>query len=567
MATLLPWLWALTLLVAGRLGSSHGRMRWCWRFLVVFFLAMECVATWALVKTYSRGALVGAVAALALAAGLSLWMLWRQRSRARPPGQARRQSDSDGPAVRPYLPEEIADESVDHFGPFLGGLPVRSFLWKPLVVCLGPWLTRGLLLVVLLGLSDFTQRLTPDYASTDRSVTNRVALWKGGLELMAISPLRGWGWGESGASFMHWTQPVGRAEGYKSMVNSYLTVGVEGGLPVLTGVICACLIVLFLGIRDVGRVRPPLRKAAATHVDMLAPQTTTMATDENAGLNRRNPCPSVQSVIKTALPEINTRQPRISWLSLAAVGSWLAWLVCLFFSNLWIMPLLWVVPAVALVVIVWQSILRGSLFAGDDLPLVRMGRYPLAEAGLAIAICVGLWLWGGCLESDETVAITREADGTVTLALRHVVADTTGLIMLPDAQVLGEAYGQELRRWVIASHRLLRLRVVASPSAILPVGMPVVALGEQCSDTRLDGHVTIRLHPLQSPAEKGGVVAGSMLQLAGIDVGGKNAEWEEWADQHGVLVGHSWGLATDVRARWPELILGLWPAASFPNNP
>ena len=55
------------------------------------------------------------------------------------------------------------------------------------------------------------------------------------------------------------------------------------------------------------------------------------------------------------------------------------------------------------------------------------------------------------------------------------------------------------------------------------------------------------------------VVAGSILQLSGIGVIQRNAEWGEWADQCGVAAGHSWGLASDVRARWPELMFALGP--------
>ena len=149
-ATVLPWLWVLTLLVLGRLRSLQGRSRWCWRLLAVFFVALECVATWALVKTYSRGALVGVVAALGLAAGLSLWVAWRGRCR---------------------MADSLIVEENGPPGPFQGALITRMEkgrtgrsvllkLWKPFAVCLGPWLARGVLLAVFLGLSDFTQRLT-----------------------------------------------------------------------------------------------------------------------------------------------------------------------------------------------------------------------------------------------------------------------------------------------------------------------------------------------------------------------------------------------------------------------
>ena len=469
-ATLLPWLWGLTFFVFGRLSASHGRKCWGWRLLAILFVAAEYVVTWALVKTYSRGALVGVLTALGLATVLSGWLFWRARRRER----------------------LSSDATVS---------PIVGNGWKPLFACFGPWLGRGALLVLFLGVSDFTQRLTPDYASSDKSVTNRVDLWKGGLELIAISPMRGWGWGESGASFMHWTQPIGRSEGYKSMVNSYLTVGVEGGLPVMAVVLCGCFFALFIGIR--GMVTQDKKEGKET----------------------------------------------ASWLPLAAAASWLAWLVCLLFSNLWIIPLLWVIPAVTIVCLGYVAMRRVALG--------KMRRWLFVAGLIAVIICGGLWALGSRWESALPLSIARVSGGKVTLASRNASEDTERLVVLPDAQVLGEAYGQELRRWVIASPYPLRLAVIASPDAVLPVGETVVAFGAACSGLRLDGRKTVRIHPTQSPEEKVKVVEGSILQLPGIDVGQHNADWEAWAAQSGLTAGYSWGLATDVRSRWPEMMLSM----------
>lgn len=62
----------------------------------------------------------------------------------------------------------------------------------------------------------------------DASVGNRVELWNGALQ-MAAENVHGFGTGKSGEQYMQWYQPLERQEGYRTMVNSYLTFLVEQG--------------------------------------------------------------------------------------------------------------------------------------------------------------------------------------------------------------------------------------------------------------------------------------------------------------------------------------------------
>jgi hypothetical protein len=64
--------------------------------------------------------------------------------------------------------------------------------------------------------------------SGDASVTNRLDLWGAGLQMAYENPA-GFGAGSSGSEFMAWYQPIERTEGYRTMVNSYLTFLVERG--------------------------------------------------------------------------------------------------------------------------------------------------------------------------------------------------------------------------------------------------------------------------------------------------------------------------------------------------
>lgn len=62
----------------------------------------------------------------------------------------------------------------------------------------------------------------------DASVGNRMELWNGALQ-MAAENAHGFGTGKSGEQYMQWYQPLERHEGYRTMVNSYLTFLVEQG--------------------------------------------------------------------------------------------------------------------------------------------------------------------------------------------------------------------------------------------------------------------------------------------------------------------------------------------------
>jgi hypothetical protein len=62
----------------------------------------------------------------------------------------------------------------------------------------------------------------------DASVGNRIELWGGAAQMAAENPL-GFGTGKSGEQYMQWYQPLDRHQGYRTMVNSYLTFLVEQG--------------------------------------------------------------------------------------------------------------------------------------------------------------------------------------------------------------------------------------------------------------------------------------------------------------------------------------------------
>ena len=60
----------------------------------------------------------------------------------------------------------------------------------------------------------------------DRSVTNRLKVWKTVPAMMVDAP-KGWSIGNSGKAYMQWYQPVQHNERYRTLVNSHLTWLVE----------------------------------------------------------------------------------------------------------------------------------------------------------------------------------------------------------------------------------------------------------------------------------------------------------------------------------------------------
>jgi hypothetical protein len=488
-ATLIPWAWALFFWChSRRRRATERRTRFGWAFLLVLIFAIEAVATYALARTYSRGALVAFVFGAAIWGALRWWHSQREKGAGCGPDRRSGHPVNTRPALSPSFWANAA-----------------------------PWLGRGLLLAICLAATGFHSRIAPEHLAEDRSSLNRLVLWRGGAELVAASPLRGWGWGQSGAAFMHWTQPLDRSEGYLSMVNSYLTVAVEAGLPLFALILAAVLL----------------------------------------------PLARLFSGEKRPLPPHPPRNFETNPILLAAGASWGIWLACLFFSNLWIIQKLWIVPAVAAFTILLRPHPAGSW--------LRAVASSTAAASLA---CLTVWLAGSIWAGREPILLSRATDGGVSLTLSSPTKTTPAdharqvlVWVVPDAEVMGESYGQELRRWLLADPRLREIRVVASTtkitrsdafktSAVLLCGAATSLAG---APGLADGTGPVwLLHPtVPPPDDTPGWPAGSGVFLPGIDVNGQAAAWWPWAAQANppLKVTLSSGLATDVRPRWPEMAL------------
>jgi len=184
--------------------------------------AVELALWFLLIKTYSRGGLVAAVAAMVV-----FFILHGLRGTGCQPVGLEDKTRASHPChpTHPTHPTHPARTS-----------------WKPVLRRLiSEIMIRVVVVAVLCAAVGFVSRISPSYVAQDKSVLNRVELWKGALAMMSDSPFYGWGTGQGGRAFANWYQPLDKTVRPMSFVNSYLDTGVEQGAHIL------CL-VLIIGI-------------------------------------------------------------------------------------------------------------------------------------------------------------------------------------------------------------------------------------------------------------------------------------------------------------------------------
>lgn len=112
---------------------------------------------------------------------------------------------------------------------------------------LGIALAKAVAVSVILLYTGFANRISPEYINNDGSTSGRIALWTGGVKMVAQAPVYGWGVDKSGEEYINWYQDFSDERKYAGMVNSYLHVAVERGLPAL---FAALSILAFLFFAD-----------------------------------------------------------------------------------------------------------------------------------------------------------------------------------------------------------------------------------------------------------------------------------------------------------------------------
>jgi len=324
--------------------------------------------------------------------------------------------------------------------------------------------------------------------------------------MIAAAPLTGWGGGESGRVYMNWFQDHDRTEGYATMVNSYLHVAVEHGLPTLALVLWIALSLLIAAWRGTGD-------------------------------------PSI-SAARTALP-------------MAAGASLVAWMGANVFTTLWIEPKLWIVPALAGVAVGWwaRKSTRPRMLSSVSVGLI-----------LTVGLVGSLYGAGQWLRMGSGLAVAPGANGTVLVMPATTGADGPVWHAWPDPTVLGTTPGKELRRWLERGTKNKRL-VVHRPAPlhtgeIMAGATGILLFGRQTE--RIEGNLEPEcrelwlIHPSGPPPLSAKLSNGTppviTVVLPQIDEVGNVPAWRQWAQLHHGRVIESPAGGLDIRAVWPSII-------------
>lgn len=368
------------------------------------------------------------------------------------------------------------------------------------------WRTIGIwfglrFVMCLLGFISFSfgGRIAPGFLAHDDSIGNRLILWKGASTLIAASPWAGWGRGESGNAFMQWVQPLDRLEAYKTMVNSFLHVGVEGGLPILVLV----LSLTFAGI--------------------------------SWGL----------------VFEKNIKSERLRLLARASSCVLLSWALSNVFSTLFRDLRLWVFPILAIL------LLFGTLASTRYAKAIILHWIGVAF-GAALLGCAGVFLAGVRGNSQRAIHLVHPSKG-VTILSRSLSKEKARWGLLVDKDVLGKRYGHELRRWGDEAGALnIPWSVAFFDARFWDVDVEEakqidhwIFMGETAgeADSLLPGQTVIFMHPRGAlPLRWRG--RGTVV-LNGVDEEGSHENWTQWASRNNLRIVHVSNVGLDARAEWP----------------
>lgn len=352
------------------------------------------------------------------------------------------------------------------------------------------------------------ERLAPGFIRQDHSVTNRIDLWKAGLKMISVSPLKGWGEGSSGAAYMNWFQSVDRSENYTTMVNGFLHLAVEHGLPFtyLVLALLAAAILLYARITPMAGGAPWFERLGQTASTVLV-----------------------------------------------------AWGIANIFSTLWTLPELWSLPALALVL---PLLLLGRVRFDSPVRLLTWG------AGASAALCLLSIAVGSRLPSDSSARVSRESSQIIVLNKAELLPSSEkGWDVWLDRVVLGPTPGKEMRRWLAtpAAPRLLKIRDSAGGSTAGESVENLMLFGEQAErlgrDIKGPDRHLVLIHPrgelplinIDNPPATNRGAYDIRIILPQIDQDGQNIRWARWARQHGATITYAASVGVDARAVWPEL--------------
>ena len=373
------------------------------------------------------------------------------------------------------------------------------------------WLGRGAMLALAIIGTGFFGRVDPREVAHDKSITNRLELWRGGVEMARSSPVRGWGGGESGRGYMNWFQPLSDTPGNRTMVNSYLDVAVCYGGFGLAGVISLGTALIVAAAR-----------MARTESDPL--------------------------------------------IYGGAGACLVAWATANVFSTLWVEPLLWILPGT-----VASWIFLETTRSSRRTHMLAIAGSVIAAAAVLAGYCgsgSSIGREGIAVQpvSDGMVVLRN----TMPPVSGHARAQSWHMWL--DPLVLGPTPGKEVRRWVgkheteviVSAHPFYSAAfegsmdaeaegvfVFGSQAARLERGLPLA----RCRELWI-------IHPTAPPPRRDlrDFAAKTIVLLPGVDETGSSSAWRLWAAQAGATLTISGSTGLDIRNAWPDCAL-IRPAA------
>lgn len=333
-------------------------------------------------------------------------------------------------------------------------------------------------------------------ANGDASGTNRLELWSGALSLIEASPLTGWGKGNSGLAFMQWVQTPDREVAYSGMVNSYLQVAVEFGLPAL---VLLFFVASFL-------VAAPLRYART-----LESGTRDFVFACDAGLIAF----IIASFFTTTITHISVYLAFIFLAALILAGTY--------------------GPSMQ------TTILRHSVIA------------------LCIAVLAGsaLYLAALLLPTRMPWRLTQSPDGSIIFSPRESPRVGRSIALLPDQRTLGRYYGKELRRVMELHLNQIQTLTIYPAGVHLPPNLlgNVFVFGPRVSDlSKRDAPTRLFLIAPVGPSSVADKVdSGTIVILPSIDQIGDASVWRTWAKRSDCRLELLAGTGQDIRREWPRV--------------
>ncbi len=362
------------------------------------------------------------------------------------------------------------------------------------------WAIRFIILITCVAGTGLFNRFEASHLTSDASVTNRLDLWRGGVEMIASAPLFGWGSGESGRAYMNWYQDLEQAENYSTMVNTYLHVSVEYGLILFTGTLIGLFAILMM----------------AWHSARLG--------DALAG---------------------------------AAGASIVAWAVANIFTTLWIESGLWVIPSISTMLVILRA--RKGQYQS-----IRLIKLMAASACVAVVLSGMLYISGIVSAKRYAWTLHPHRDGTIELISGAADDKSVPVWRLwPDSDVFGLTPGKEVRRWVAemgAGHFYLH-RGGSDKIMIKDTSNCAVMLCGRHSERLVEpGVLNFQtlwlLHPSTPPPASTAafeVLPNVTVVLPEIDETGLNLAWRSWAKRTNARVIETPDSGLDVRSAWPAI--------------